>query len=170
MYPRHTCCPIFCITYVINTDGNRKRRENFFFIWVTTAEIPYHFIQVMHNCFLRELRRVLGCLSTYPSNIIILLSIQIWLGYFTRCCTNQNVFIQTISSCYITIISYNSITISFYIDHVSSLFRMSMLIIGILPYHFFNNNPFSGHSAFKKRDNICTTVLKYINTWCLKSK
>ena len=75
-----------------------------------------------------------------------------------------------ISSCYITIISYNSITISFYIDHVSSLFRMSMLIIGILPYHFFNNNPFSGHSAFKTRDNICTTVLKYINTWFLKSK
>ena len=150
MYPRHnTCCPIFCITYVINTDGNRKRRENFFFIWVTTAEIPYHFIQVMHNCFLRELRRVLGCLSTYPSNIIILLSIQIWLGYFTRCCTNQNVCIQTIymllhiPSCYITIMSYNSIITNFYIDHVSSLFGMSILIIGILLYDFIDHNPFS---------------------------
>ena len=142
MYPRHTCCPIFCITYVINTDGNRKRRENFFFIWVTTAEIPYHFIQVMHNCFLRELRRVLGCLSTYPSNIIILLSIQIWLGYFTRCCTNQNVFIQTIYIYMVNELSYDYITIRFYIDHVSSLFRMSMLIIRILPYHFINNNPF----------------------------
>ena len=53
---------------------------------------------------------------------------------------------------------------------VSSSFRMSMLVIWILPYHLSIITLFSGHSAFKTRYNICTIVLKYINTWFLKSK
>ena len=56
------------------------------------------------------------------------------------------------------------------IDHASSLFRMSMLIIEYCLIILSIITLFSGHSAFKTRYNICTIVLKYINTWFLKSK
>ena len=66
--------------------------------------------------------------------------------YKSKCLYPDYIYVTTyvcVPSCYITIMSYNSIITNFYIDHVSSLFGMSRLIIGILLYDFIDDNPFS---------------------------
>ena len=82
--------------------------------------------------------------------------------YKSKCLYPDYIYV-TIPSCYITIMSYNSIITNFYIDHVSFLFGMSILIIGILLYDFIDDNPFFRPYCFYKCEMIfaqsCRSIL-----------